>query len=98
MQAQGLPRSPADETSAQLNYVVDLQSLDENRLGEQLSAIWEHEVGPTVTVIAPWRGCRRCGRTSSCETSTHRPRMSANIHRMSAPYIAKEPTLRHDRA
>ena len=29
--------------------MVDLQSLDEDRLGEQLSAIWELEVGQTVT-------------------------------------------------
>lgn len=47
--AQGLPRSPADESTAQLNHVVDLQSLDEDRLGEQLSVIWELEVGHTVT-------------------------------------------------
>jgi superfamily II DNA or RNA helicase len=46
---QGLPRSPADETRAQLNHVVDLQSLDEDRLGEQLSVVWELEVGHTVT-------------------------------------------------
>ena len=49
VQAQGLPRSPADEASAHLNHVVDLQSLDEDRLGEQLSIIWELEVGQTVT-------------------------------------------------
>ncbi|MCA2266294.1 DEAD/DEAH box helicase family protein [Mycobacterium marseillense] len=49
VQAQGLPRSPADEATAQLNHVVDLQSLDEDRLGEQLLVIWELEVGHTVT-------------------------------------------------
>ena len=49
VQTQGLPRSPADETVAQLNHVVDLQSLDEDRLGEQLSVVWELEVGHTVT-------------------------------------------------
>jgi superfamily II DNA/RNA helicase len=49
VQAQGLPRSPADEASAHLNHIVDLQSLDEDRLGEQLSVIWELEVGQTVT-------------------------------------------------
>ena len=49
VQVQGLPRSPADEASAQLNHVVELQSLDEDRLGEQLSVIWELEVGQTVT-------------------------------------------------
>lgn len=47
--AQGLPRSPADEMTAQLSHVVDLQSLDEDRLGEQLSVVWELEVGHTVT-------------------------------------------------
>ncbi len=49
VQAQGLPRSPADEAIAHLNHVVDLQSLDEDRLGEQLSVVWELEVGQTVT-------------------------------------------------
>ncbi|GFG73229.1 DISARM system SNF2-like helicase DrmD [Mycobacterium botniense] len=52
VQAQGLPRSPADEATAQLNHVVELQSLDEDRLGEQLSVIWELEVGHTVTPAA----------------------------------------------
>ncbi|KAA1430060.1 ATP-dependent helicase [Mycolicibacter arupensis] len=49
VQAQGLPLSPADDAAAKLNHVVDLQSLDEDRLGEQLSVIWELEVGKTVT-------------------------------------------------
>lgn len=49
VRAQGLPRSPADETTAQLSHVVVLQSLDEERLGEQLSVVWELEVGHTVT-------------------------------------------------
>jgi superfamily II DNA or RNA helicase len=49
VQAQGLPRSPADEATAQLSHVVDLQSLDEDRLGEQLSVVWELEFGHTVT-------------------------------------------------
>ncbi|MDP9889955.1 DISARM system SNF2-like helicase DrmD [Pseudarthrobacter enclensis] len=49
VQAQGLPRSPADESVAQISHVVDLQSLDEDRLGEQLSVVWELEVGHTVT-------------------------------------------------
>jgi len=47
--AQGLPLSPADDATAKLNHIVDLQSLDEDRLGEQLSVIWELEVGQTVT-------------------------------------------------
>ncbi|WP_225869132.1 MULTISPECIES: DISARM system SNF2-like helicase DrmD [unclassified Nocardioides] len=49
VQVQGLPRSPADEVTAQLSHVVELQSLDEDRLGEQLSVVWELEVGHTVT-------------------------------------------------
>lgn len=35
--------------TTRLNHVADLQSLDEDRLGEQLSVIWELEVGQTVT-------------------------------------------------
>jgi superfamily II DNA or RNA helicase len=49
VQAQGLPRSPADESIAQLSHVVDLQSLDEGSLGAQLRVVWELEVGHTVT-------------------------------------------------
>lgn len=49
VQAQGLPRSPADEATAELSHVVDLQSLDEDRLGEQLSVVWELEVGQSVS-------------------------------------------------
>jgi hypothetical protein len=49
VQAQGLPLSPADDASAKLNHVIELQSLDEDRLGEQLSVVWELEVGKTVT-------------------------------------------------
>jgi superfamily II DNA or RNA helicase len=49
VRGQGLPRSPADEALARLSHVVDLQSLDEDRLGEQLSVVWELEVGHTVT-------------------------------------------------
>jgi superfamily II DNA or RNA helicase len=48
VQGQGLPRSPADESTARLSHVIDLQSLDEDRLGEQLSVVWELEVGHTV--------------------------------------------------
>jgi len=49
VQTQGLPRSPADESTAHLSHVVDLQSLDEGSLGAQLSVVWELEVGHTVT-------------------------------------------------
>lgn len=53
VQAQGLPRSPADDAVAKLSHVVDLQSLDEDRLNETLSVVWELEVGHTV---APAQG------------------------------------------
>ena len=48
VRAQGLPRSPADEAEAGLTHVVRLQSLDEDRLGQELAVVWELEVGQTV--------------------------------------------------
>lgn len=48
VRAQGLPRSPADESRAETHHVVALQSLDEDRLGEELDVVWELEVGHTV--------------------------------------------------
>lgn len=45
---QGLPRSPADEGRAQTQHVVSLQSLDEDRLGDEISIVWELEVGHTI--------------------------------------------------
>ncbi|MEU1312678.1 DISARM system SNF2-like helicase DrmD [Streptomyces cinnamoneus] len=45
---QGLPRSPADEGVPGLTHVVSLQSLDEDRLGQTLTVVWELEVGHTV--------------------------------------------------
>ncbi|MEU7104991.1 DISARM system SNF2-like helicase DrmD [Streptomyces sp. NPDC046215] len=45
---QGLPRSPADEGKPGLAHVVSLQSLDEDRLGQELTVVWELEVGHTV--------------------------------------------------
>lgn len=50
VRAQGLPRSPSDEATVHLSHVVDLQSLDEDRLNETLSVVWELEVGHTVTL------------------------------------------------
>ena len=49
IQTQGLPRSPADENTSRLSHKVELQCLDEDRLGEQLSVIWELELGQSVT-------------------------------------------------
>ena len=48
VRTQGLLRSPADEAQATRNHVVSLQSLDEDRLGEELDVVWELEVGHTV--------------------------------------------------
>lgn len=45
---QGLPRSPADEGAPGLTHMVSLQSLDEDRLGQELTVVWELEVGHTV--------------------------------------------------
>ncbi|MDR1387561.1 MAG: DISARM system SNF2-like helicase DrmD [Propionibacteriaceae bacterium] len=45
---QGLPRSPADESKAESQHVVSLQSLEEDRLGEDLQVVWELEIGHTV--------------------------------------------------
>ena len=48
---QGLSRSPADEgrrATTNLQHMVTLQSLDEDRMGEELRVIWELEVGHTV--------------------------------------------------
>ncbi len=49
VRAQGLPRSPADDGTPSINHVVSLQSLDEDRLGEELTVIWELEIGNSVT-------------------------------------------------
>ena len=48
VRAQGLPRSPADEGEPGLTHVVQLQSLEEDRLGQELAVVWELEVGQTV--------------------------------------------------
>ena len=46
--AQGLPRSSADDGQPRLDHVVTLQSLDEDRMGEELRVVWELEVGNSV--------------------------------------------------
>ena len=45
---QGLSRSPADDGQARLDHTVALQSLDEDRMGEELTVVWELEVGNSV--------------------------------------------------
>jgi len=49
VQQQGLPRSPSDEAVVGLEHAVTLQALDEDRLGEELTVVWELEVGHSVT-------------------------------------------------
>ncbi|WP_167202161.1 DISARM system SNF2-like helicase DrmD [Actinomyces respiraculi] len=48
VEAQGLPRSSADDGTARLEHLVDLQSLDEDRMGDELTVVWELEVGQSV--------------------------------------------------
>lgn len=48
VRTQGISRSPADEGRAGEQHEVSLQSLQEDRLGEELSVVWELEVGQTV--------------------------------------------------
>ena len=48
VEAQGLPRSSADDGRPLLEHVVTLQSLDEDRMGEELRVVWELEVGNSV--------------------------------------------------
>lgn len=45
--AQGLPRSSPDE-SGQIQHLITLSSVSEDRLGDELRVIWELEVGATV--------------------------------------------------
>ncbi|MGP9017546.1 DISARM system SNF2-like helicase DrmD [Streptomyces sp. BR1] len=59
---QGLPRSPADEGVPGLAHVVSLQSLDEDRLGQELTVVWELEVGHSV---APDQGLPENVRTEA---------------------------------
>lgn len=46
--SQGLGRSPADDAHTEPQHVVTLQSIDEDRLGEELAVVWELEVGNTL--------------------------------------------------
>jgi len=45
---QGLPHSPADDSRTNLEHLVSLQSLAEDRMGEELTVIWELEVGNSI--------------------------------------------------
>lgn len=43
VQEQGISRSPADESHGRKQHVISLQSLEEDRMGDELSVIWELE-------------------------------------------------------
>lgn len=45
VQAEGLPRHPADEATARPSSVIDVASLNEDRLGEQPSVVLKLEDG-----------------------------------------------------
>ncbi|UEJ84570.1 DISARM system SNF2-like helicase DrmD [Brachybacterium halotolerans subsp. kimchii] len=50
---QGLSRSPADDNLQRLDHIVTLQSIAEDRLGEEATFVWELELGHS---IAPDQG------------------------------------------
>lgn len=45
---QGLVRSPADDAGPRIEHAVALQSLEEDRMGEELTVIWEVEYGQVI--------------------------------------------------
>ena len=47
VKSQGLPRSSADESS-QIQHLVAMSSLAEERLGHEIQVLWEIEVGASV--------------------------------------------------
>lgn len=53
MRVQGLSRSPADDGLQRLDHIVTLQSIAEDRLGEESTFVWELELGHS---IAPDQG------------------------------------------
>lgn len=48
VQPQGLPRSGADDAVTGLQHAVTLQSLEEDRLGQELRVVWELELGRSL--------------------------------------------------
>ncbi|GAB3316273.1 DISARM system SNF2-like helicase DrmD [Geodermatophilus aquaeductus] len=48
VRAQSLPRSGADDAVTGLQHAVTLQSLEEDRLGEELQVVWELELGRSL--------------------------------------------------
>lgn len=49
VQVQGLPRSGADDAVVGLQHAVTLQSLEEDRLGQELRVVWELELGRSLS-------------------------------------------------
>ena len=45
VQQQSLPRSAQDDAVQQLQHAVTLQSVEDDRLGEELRVVWELEPG-----------------------------------------------------
>jgi len=94
VRAQGLPRSPADEGEPGLTHVVQLQSLEEDRLDEELSVVWELEVGQTVAPdqglpeqISPAASISPESPMSASRTSSCRLRVSATIRMNASPQV-----------
>ncbi|SDF06750.1 Superfamily II DNA/RNA helicases, SNF2 family [Blastococcus aurantiacus] len=48
VRVQGLPRSGADDATTGLQHAVTLQSLEEDRLGQELQVVWELEQGRSL--------------------------------------------------
>lgn len=49
VQQQSLPRSAQDDAVQQLQHAVTLQSVEDDRLGEELRVVWELEPGRSLT-------------------------------------------------
>ncbi|WP_328284287.1 DISARM system SNF2-like helicase DrmD [Brevibacterium sp. UCMA 11752] len=49
VRVQGLSRSPADDADQRLDHIVTLQSIAEDRLGEEVTLVWELELGHSIT-------------------------------------------------
>jgi hypothetical protein len=67
VQQQGLPRSSPDETVAELQHAITLQSLGEDNQGDELRVIWELEVGHSV---APTKAFPRPSTASTTRTNS----------------------------
>jgi superfamily II DNA or RNA helicase len=48
VQQQGLPRSAQDDTRQRLQHAVSLQSVEDDRMGDELKVVWELEPGKSL--------------------------------------------------